>query len=190
VTNRRDRDDLAVIPWALAGALLLLSHACEVDAQPRDTDAVLLARVCVSEAGWSCWESGDGYALHYAQLTVAERDGISWRSAARALSPRATGTRPTTDARIAWVAGLRADALAPLSWPAAPHSPWAQYRARWLAVLERAREVVTWGLDVHDEWSPCDDRPITWAAPWHTPSPGLRALDCGDTANLYYARPR
>lgn len=186
---RRD-DTITALPWALAGALVLLSHACEVDAQSRETDALLLARVVVSEAGWDGWVTGDGAAIHYAQLTVAQRDGTSWRSAARALSPRATGSRPTEDARLAWVAGLREDALAPLRWPAAPHAPWVQYRARWLAVLERAREVVTWDLGLHDEWSPCEERPITWAARWHTPSPGLRAIDCGDTANLYYAGPR
>lgn len=176
-------------------ALLLVGCAMLAPCAParavgREPDALLLARVCVSEAGWSCWETGDGYAIHYAQVVVGAREGISWRSAARALSPRATGARPTVDARIAWVAGLRADGLAPLRWPAAPHSPWPQYRARWLAVLERAREVVTWGLDVHDEWSPCDDRPITWAAPWHEPSPGLREIDCGGTRNRFYAASR
>lgn len=184
------RDDtIAALPWALAGAILLLSH-CDADAQTRETDALLLARVCVSEAGWTCWESGDGYAIHYAQAARAARDGVSWRSAARALSPRATGARPTTDARIAWVAGLRADGLAPAAWPARPHSPWAQYRARWLDVLERAREVVTWGVEVHAEHSPCDEPPTTWAAPWHPPSRGLRALDCGDTRNRFYTGAR
>lgn len=155
-----------------------------------ESDALLLARVVVSESGWDGWASGDGYALHYAQLTVADRDGISWRSAARALSPRATGLRPTADPRLSWVSGLREDLLAPAGWPASPHAPWVAYRARWLAVLERARDVVTWDLEIHDEWSPCEERPITWAARWHTPSPGLRALDCGDTANAFYAGPR
>lgn len=174
---------------SVACAVLLACGAANAQ-QGRVSDALLLARVAVSEAGWGAVETGDMATIHYAQLTVADRDGTSWRSAARALSPRATGTRPTADARLAWVSGLREDLLAPMRWPAPPHAPWVTFRARWLAVLERAREVVTWNLELHDEWSPCEERPITWAARWHTPSPGLRPLDCGDTANLFYAGAR
>jgi hypothetical protein len=174
------------------GALCALLAPCApARAVEREPDALLLARVCVSEAGFACWESGDGYAIHEAQLVGAERDGVSWRAYARAYSPRATGSRPTTDPRLAWVSALRLDERAPQGWPAPPHAPWSAYRSRWAYVLDRAREVVTWTLDDHDEWSMCSESPTDWAAPWHPPSPGLRRIDCGDAVvNAYYTRER
>jgi hypothetical protein len=204
--NRRDRDDLAVIPWALAGALLLLSHACEVDAQPREPDAVLLARVCVSEASWTCWDSGDGYAIHHVLQRGARRQGISWRAYARAYARRATGAVVTTHPRLSWVAGLREDGLAPLSWPRVitrrvgdevrvePHPPWSQFRARWLAVLERAREVATWSEADHETWGMCAEPPDHWGGEVDEARAqrlGLVPIDCGPgPANTFYRRPR
>jgi hypothetical protein len=188
--NRRDRDDLAVIPWALAGALLLLSHACEVDAQPREDEALLLARIVVSEAGWSGFETGDAHAIAYTLLGTAAERGVSLRAAARAHSPRATGTRETTDPRLSWVAGLRADLREPSAWPMGSHAPWSAYRARWADVLERSREVATWTLEDHEAHSICAVPPVTWAARWHEPSRGLVAIDCGDTLNRFFARAR
>ena len=172
-------------------AILLALVLFAADVRPAgalaDDDAVLLARVVVSESGWDGWATGDGYAIHEAQLAQARADGVSWRSAAVAMSPRATGRRPTSG-RLAWVAGLDERGREPAAWPPLPHSPWPQYRSRWLAVLERAREVVTWPMSVHDEWGMCDERPWTWAAPHHPPSPGLVAVDCGGTRNRYYRR--
>lgn len=159
-------------------------------AASRDCAALLLARICVSEAGWDAHASGDCGAIHYALLGTVESRGVSLATAARIHSPRATGARPTSDPRLAWVAGLRADGAAPAAWPAPPHAPWAAYRARWLDVLERARDLVTWTLDDHARDSMCSEPPTTWAAPWHPPSPGLERIDCGDTLNRYYTRGR
>lgn len=179
---------------ALIAALCALLAPCAPTRalSSRESDALLLARICVSEAGFRAHETGDCGAIAYTLLgTVAER-GVSLRAAARAHSPRATGARPTSDARLAWVAQLNESGLRPAAWPAAPHAPWSAYRARWAEVLERSRELVTWSLEDHERDSMCDAPPVTWAARWHTPSPGLRAIDCGDTANLFYtsARPR
>lgn len=167
----------------LVAAPLHASAACE-------SDALLLARICVSEAGWSAHESGDCGAIAYAIAATSSERAISFRAAARAHSPRATGARETSDARLSWVAGLRRDGGEPTAWPAPPHAPWAAYRERWLEVLDRARELVTWSLEDHEADSMCEVAPVTWAARWHTPSPGLVEIDCGDTRNAFFARAR
>ena len=168
----------------LVAAPMHASAACE-------SDALLLARICVSEAGWRTHESGDCGAIAYAITATSTERAISFRAAARAHSPRATGARETSDTRLSWVAGLRRDGGEPAAWPAPPHAPWAAYRERWLEVLDRARELVTWSLEDHEADSMCEVAPVTWAARWHTPSPGLRAIDCGGlVVNQFYARAR
>lgn len=167
------------------------------------TDALLLARICVSEAGWDCFESGDGYAIHEVLLRGAERHAMRYETFARSYSPRATGMAPS---RLRpWVAGLRADGGEPYSWPRVttrpipgglvrvePHPPWVSYRARWLAVLERAREVVSWRLDDVDEWGLCDGPVHDWGGTMDRARAtrlGLLDVDCGGTSNDFYARP-
>lgn len=174
----------------LVGALCALLAPCAPvrASSSRESDALLLSRICVSEAGFASHASGDCGAIHYTLLGTVDERGVSFRSAARAHSPRATGARETNDARLAWVAQLNELGLAPMAWPRAPHAPWGAYRERWLDVLDRSRELVTWTLDDHDEHSMCEAPPTTWAAPWHEPSPGLRAIDCGGTRNRFYTR--
>lgn len=174
------------------GALCALLAPCAPvrASSSRESDALLLARIVVSEAGFRGFESGDAHAIHYTLLGTVEEREVSFRAAARAHSPRATGARETNDARLSWVAQLSEAGLRPAAWPAPPHAPWSAYRARWLGVLERARELATWTLDDHARDSMCSEPPTTWAAPWHPPSPGLVEIDCGDTLNRYYTRGR
>jgi len=167
------------------------------------TDALLLARICVSEAGWECFETGDGYAIHEVLLRGAERHAMRYETFARSYSPRATGMAPS---RLRpWVAGLRADGGEPYSWPRVttrpipgglvrvePHPPWVSYRARWLAVLDRAREVVSWRLDDVDEWSICEGEVHDWGGEVDEARAhriGLVPVGCGETANTFYCRP-
>lgn len=91
----------------IIGALCALLATCApVRASATcESDALLLARICVSEAGWSAHESGDCGAIAYTITATSSERAISFRAAARAHSPRATGARETADARLSWVAG-------------------------------------------------------------------------------------
>lgn len=188
-----------------AFALLLLLPLAAVQAQHagRSSPALLLARICVSEAGWECFDTRDGVAIHEVLLRGAERLGISYSSFARTYSPRATGFEPSP--LRPWVGGLREDGAAPSAWPRVitrrradgtssvePHPPWAIYRPRWLAVLARAREVVGYTLDDVDEWSPCDGSVHDWGGAMDRERArriGLIEVECGETSNDFYARP-
>lgn len=178
---------------ALAIGALVALAAVSVPAPARSSverDALLLARIVVSESGWRGYETGDAHAIAYTIAGTAHERGMSFAASARVHSPRATGRRATSDARLAWVSGLREDGMQPAAWPPVPHAPWAAYRARWLDVLERSREAVTWSLEDHERDSLCSMPPVTWAARWHEPSPGLREIDCGDTHNAFYTTSR
>lgn len=166
--------------------VVVLAAAMYVQAQPADDAAALaLARLCVSEAGWSCWRTHDGYALHEVVARTARRLGVSYEEAARRRAPRLLGSRAHRSPRLRWVGELSPDAAAPPSWPGPPHLPWSHYRARWVAVLERARLVATFTLDDRDEWSPCDDEPDDWRARDEV-IVSRPLADCGDTRNRFF----
>jgi len=169
-----------------------------VDAQSRSIPADLaLARICVSEAGWSCFETGDGYGIHEVLLRGSERESLRYTTYARSYAGRVMGARPHEHPRLLWVMNLRADGGAPAHWPttrgnAEPHAPWSSYRQRWVEVLSRAREVVTFTLDDIDDWGVCDDPAHDWGG-WmdreRAARIGLLPVQCGDTRNDFYSRP-
>jgi hypothetical protein len=73
-----------------------------------------------------------------------------------------------------------------------PHPAWSHYRDRWLAVLERAREVVRYTLSDWDEWGYCDGEVHDWGGGMdraRATRNGLVEVECGDTRNDFYARP-
>jgi hypothetical protein len=174
--------------------------------QPALSPHLVLARLCVSEAGWDCFERGDGYAIHEVLLRGARRQGVGYTFFARAYAQRLFGARPHDSARLSWVSQLDERGSTPPSWPrviashngahVVPHPSWATFRSRWLAVLERAREVVTWSLDDIDEWGVCDGAVHDWGG-WmdrdRARRLGLIKVECGvdeaGTRNDFYARP-
>lgn len=166
-------------------------HVALADSSARDDAALFLARVCVNEAGWSCFETGDGLAIHEVFLRGAARQGTSYLGFARAYCARISGRRATSSARIAWTRELRADGAAPPSWPAPPHPGWARFREAWLHVLAEARRVARHGLDNVDSWSPCEAPVSDWGG-WidraRAARLGLRRVACGDTRNDFYTR--
>jgi hypothetical protein len=206
---RRFNDDAILVALTLVLVAVTLSDACSVPAQAqgnrRESAALLLARICVSEAGWYCWDTGDGLAIHEVLLRGAEREGMRYESFARTYARRATGTVPTTSPRTAWVAGLWDDGRPPTAWPVStfvrqrdgsarvvPHPPWAAYRARWLGILARAREVVGLSLATSGEWSVCGAPVHDWGGAMDRERAtriGLIEVECGQTANDFYARP-
>jgi hypothetical protein len=196
--------------YLLPVALLLVVLVAPVTAQNAPiSPALALARLCVSEAGWDCFERGDGYAIHEVISRGAARQDMRYVSFARAYAQRLFGARPHDSARLAWVSQLDERGSAPSAWPRyagqrtvddvvvmTPHAPWSSFRARWVAVLERAREVASWTLDDVDEWSICDAEVHDWGGFMDRDRAqriGLIEIECGisdeGTRNDFYARP-
>lgn len=179
-----------------------------VQGQDRGTPispALALARICVSEANFTCFNTGDGMAIHEVILRGAERHGMSYVSFARAYSGRVVGDRVPSGDRGRWLRELSPDGSAPPSWPlhsyahrngvveVRPAVPWSRYRADWMAVYARAQEVVR-GLSLENisEWGVCEAPVHDWGGSMDR----LRAerlrlieIECGATANDFYARP-
>jgi hypothetical protein len=194
----------------LALSCLLVSlPRLEASAQNALTPALALARLCVSEAGWECWDTGDGFGIHEVLLRGSARQGLRYETFARAYARRLFGARPHDVPRLRWVGEMNEAGTAPPAWPAtvthrrggvvhvAPHAPWLSYRARWMAVLERARTVVAeMTLDDVDEWGVCDSEVHDWGG-WmdrgRAQRMGLVAVECGitddGTRNDFYCRP-
>jgi hypothetical protein len=208
-TIQRQRDDLRErdqlrpdLPGCLLlaliaalGVLLAALVAASAGAQRRASDLEVLARITVHEAGWE--DRGDMEAIFAVLRSGAEREGLTWRAFAAAYSPRLHAG--TVSRR--WAAELVESCTAPPSWPTtvvvrrdgsvAPHAPWSAFRARCLAVMERARAVLagerTDGCEVtpHDWGGDCDmvraDRI------------GLIEIDCSrgdvETVGHYFVRP-
>lgn len=172
------------------GALLAL--ACPADAQ-HVPDYLLLARICVHEAGWE--QEADCAAIHQVLVAGAEREDLSYRTYAYNYSGRALRGETSR----AWVANLREDGREPDGWPETvivrdgdsvsvePHAPWGMYRERWLRTIEIARGVIAGSITaacaepVHD-WGGRVDRGRARRL-------GLVEVDCGETRNDFYARP-
>jgi hypothetical protein len=188
--------------WVLFFALVLAAPAAG-QRRVRLSPALALARICVSEAGWECWDTGDGVAIHEVLLRGAERHAMTYSTFARTYSPRAVGDRP---GRLRpWIGSLNEAGDAPFSWPritthrrrdgmvaVEPHPPWSAYRERWLAVLAQAREVIGWTLDDVDEWGLCEGEVHDWGGAMDRARAeriGLIPIDCGETRNDFYARP-
>lgn len=206
MTRQLDAVFLAIIACAIVFAAFweTCSAAQADDRNPQDP-ALMLARVCVSEAGWTCWESGDGLAIHEVLLRGAARERLRYTSYARAYSPRATGAVPDTSRR-AWLSGLWQDGAQPPGWPAqtfrtlpggnvrmVPGPRWSNYAPRWLAILARAREVVTSDTLANARvWHPCATAVHDWGGAMdRARAERLRLVHvaCGGTANDFYQRP-
>lgn len=180
-------DDIALGVVLALTLGVVLARGCvqpaPVEAQRhRDGDALVLARLCVSEAGLGCWETGDGAAIYSVLRARAARRGHTWRTAARSYSPHVTGRLAPRTPRGAWVAQLREDGEQPAGWPA--RAPWSAYRERWLGVLAEARRVVAEGVA-----SPCAEQPEHWGGRVDRERArrlGMRRVDCGPTRNDFY----
>lgn len=196
------RSMLLTVSSVLLLAVCLFGRAAG-QAGPRISPHLALARICVSEAGWTCFETGDGVAIHEVLLRGALRHGMRYGTFAATYSPRATGVEAS---RLRpWIGSLREDGDTPYSWPriisrtrrdgtvaVEPHPPWSHYRDRWLAVLERAREVVRLSLGDVDEWGVCAQPVHDWGGAMDRDRArriGLIEIECGDTSNDFYARP-
>jgi hypothetical protein len=85
----------------------------------QDLSPLELARICVSECGWSCSEA-ECRALHFSLSARAAWRGIPVRAHAQAYAPASFGLAPPRLASRAWIAGLSLDAREPAHWRAGP----------------------------------------------------------------------
>lgn len=192
------------IQFAVIG-LLMLCVVPAVGQQDRMTPALALARICVSEAGWTCFETGDALMIHEVLLRGSERRGISYVSFARSYASRVMGARPHDHPRLSWVMNLTPSGAQPQNWPETvvvrrngqvttqPHAPWSRYRADWLAVYSQAQDTIaTSNFENIDVWSICAEPVFDWGG-WmdreRAARMGLVRVDCGQTRNDPYTRP-
>jgi hypothetical protein len=168
------------------------------------SSALALALLCINEAGWDCFESGDGLAIHEVLLRGAHRNRMSYAGFARAYAGRLFGARPHRVSRMHWVGELTPDCTEPPSWPrvstrrvggsvrVVEHPPWSHYVDSCRSVMERAREVVSLSLDNVEDWSRCESPVHDWGGSMDRDRAariGLVEIECGETANDFYCRP-
>jgi hypothetical protein len=151
-------------------------------------DAVTLARICVSEAGFA--ETDDCHAIYEVLAFRAEHIfNSSFEAAARRYSPSVFNLRPRRGRH--WIPFLRGDLRRPQRWQRA--IDWeGDYRERWKAVLDRAEAIVSGAVA-----SPCQDVPQHWGCDsdlrinrwWPRIREGSWAItECGNVLNKFLHR--
>lgn len=149
--HRRRLLNLAVLAFVgLWLGLFALIGILSAQRHHAPTDAELLARITVHEAGFD--SPADSMLVHEVLLGIVERSGVSYARAAELASPRLARCA----VRRRWVCGLDARARRPDHWPMAS---WAAHRPRWLAALAHAQRVIAGEVP-----SPCRERPRVWGS--------------------------
>jgi hypothetical protein len=170
IANVADADDSPEVRRAEARALLAAG------APGQDLDpAVVLARVCVKEAGFDSPDDCAGIRV------VLERVGRGDVVAgARLYTPRTF--LPARLGARAWIAFLRGDGERPQGWPQGME--WERYRARWLGLVEHSRRVLGGPLwcDAEHWGDALGDRARAIRNGWIP-------VACGDSRNLFWRRP-
>ena len=178
----------------LAALTALLLNPSLVSGQTRrESDALVLARVCANEAGWDALD--DCAAIYDVLRGGAARHGMTLRAFAHAYSGRALRGQTSRP----WMAALREDGGEPLGWPTMRtvrtggvvrverHPSWSGYRAQWLALLDYARALVSGAVT-----SRCEEPPHDWGGDMdheRAERIGLIPVACGTTRNTFYLRP-
>ena len=195
---------MAVMATAFAGAIVVVQSAStraqeavtttpEVVHSPSD-DALWLARICVHEAGWS--SPDDCRAIWRVFERGAHRHRTTPIGFARMYS-RSIFDGARSDPR-GWITRLDASGNEPEGYPQVVehgatrrrlrhrHPPWSNYRADWLGVLAESERIVRG--EVHARCRPDD-----WGGAMDAERAariGLVAVNCGETHNVFYTRPR
>lgn len=140
---------------------------------------LLLARLCVSETGWS--NPQECRAIVHVVRTRAEIRGTSIASMARAYAPGLT--RPRTD-RQQWIAAMHPDSYAPKAWPRC--ASWERHRVRLqaLAVVVADALAEQRSSCVAEHWS----APHCAACNARMRRAGYVRTDCGRASNVFWIR--
>jgi len=208
-------DNAVLLALVVGGLLVLAGRGCMASrpalAQEgnRLTPDIALARLCISEAGWECLGTGDGWGIHEVILRGAAMQGVRYETYARAYARRLFGARPHDVPRLRWVGQLGPACTEPAAWPTTmtvrrggvstvvPHAPWSAYRQRCLDVFAQARQIVSeHDLADVDAWGICE-RPVhDWGGAMDRARAeriGLVPVSCGlgevTPRNDFYCRP-
>lgn len=184
---------LLVYPTILA--LLLVAIPAQAEDNLRD-DALVLARICVSESGFPRWDatadegvgawqfSDDCRSIAEVIRWGAERRGLSFSVYARAYA-RGVFNEQSTRSR-AYVGDLEPDGSTPRRWPGGNHPHWSRYRQSWLAMYQHAQWLVTEGLPTS-----CSETPTDWGGRVdraRAEALQMHEISCGQTHNFFYVR--
>lgn len=153
------------------------------------SDAVILARVCFHESGWT--STDDCAGIKEVLVNGSERHGLSFRSYALAYSGRALRGETSRS----WVAQLGPRGRRPSRWPVTwdsptgprPHPGWSVFRDRWMDLLGLAERLMDGTAS-----GKCETSPHDWGGPMDDARAeriGLIRIDCGETLNRFYLRP-
>lgn len=189
-----------IIGWGLVllacGVYALVCVMC-ASSQAEPDPALLLARTCVSERGWSlastdCRAIGEIVEGRVAAVYGHLPRAAGWRAVIRDLSPHLHGDGPI---RRPWIRSLDPSGARPAGWPGGRWSCRGgaecrvERRADWLATLDEARAIyagtaarvcaeppLAWGsdADLRRRLPIARDRGLTW-----------REVDCGGTRNHF-----
>jgi len=152
---------------------------------PREErQALALARICVSEAGFTL--RTPDCELIYHVLRTRSQSGELELGTMRAYCTKSFNKARTDSHR--WVAHLNRAGREPEGWSEVTTVPWSRRREAWLRVLEHTRDLIR----AHPE-NPCGDRLDHWGAKGfrkrrHLRN-GWRIVDCGETLNEFWALP-
>jgi len=149
-----------------------------------DPTVLVLARICVSEAGWEGQRDCQGI---FQVLRNVRRNNETFlgvmRRASRVVSEM---WEPTTD-RHRWLVNLDLEGTRPDGFPT--EADWERhYRHRWMKVLEYARALLEGEIYAH----PCQGAVIAWGGKMDDYLALRRNLiraECGDTQNTFWKRP-
>lgn len=138
----------------------------------RSRDAVLLARVCIKEAGWEITD--DCTAIHAVIEKRSKLRNVSYATMIQLYSKKAP--------HRAYLEQLDRTAKKPLLWP--DNIKWfVLYRDKWLAVLAHADAAVSGGIA-----APCD--PDHWGDSYgdrtRALSNGWTQIACGNSRNEFW----
>lgn len=176
---------LAAVASCVEGESLAPSAAAQdaprpaLDLRGQDlTPAVVLARVCAKEAGFTGY--ADCPAIAVVLLRVGRGNVVRGAQAysRKVFDPSRLGRRP-------WLAYLHGDGAEPRDWPS--NISWRFHGPHWRAMVELAQNV----LDGPGE-APC--APDHWGDRLHDAerarARGWLEVDCGPTVNMFWHVPR
>jgi hypothetical protein len=153
------------------------------DEETLDTTVLALARICVSEGGWT---NDRDCAAIYQVLRGNRSNEESLIGAMRRHSRFVLEVWEPRSARHRWLVGLNLEATEPTGFPET--ASWDRYRPVWERRTQFTRGLVTGSVRMR----PCPVPVVAWGGTMDDHIAlrrGLVRVDCGDTENRFWGRP-
>ncbi|MGW8286342.1 MAG: hypothetical protein ACWGPR_11560 [Candidatus Deferrimicrobiaceae bacterium] len=144
---------------------------------------IWLARAFIAEADWQA--ERDHVAIAYVlarrwRRAVARCPTLQFVDVVRNYCAGLGDWKRSLTPRQLWVRALSRGLEQPDHWP--PKASWAAHVGYWRAALRRAER---WQLG--ELADPCRGRALHWGGKMDDPRGRMKRVDCGDTANIFYA---